>query len=171
MKFTKVFLMVLTIIFVFDKSLLIASHKVGDKANDFYFTSFEGFQKKLSNFKGEIVVLDFGGRDMVSEKAQIAWLEDLHKSYSGKGIHVILLLSQKLSLPNLSGITPGIISQEVWEGYGWDSRLPSTVLVDKDMFIRFKGTDKKIFQAKLNSLLGVRELDKGTWAKIKELFK
>jgi methylamine dehydrogenase accessory protein MauD len=119
------------------------SLKVGDAAPDFELTSLEGKTIRLSQFKGQPVLLSFGAAWCPDCRIEAPLLEDVHKAYPGLAV---LMLDSKESPDAVQrfadefGIThPILLDQD-----GSVSKLyqvfaiPTELFIDTDGIIRAK---------------------------------
>lgn len=63
--------------------------EVGDKAPDFELVDLDGTVHRLSDYKGEGVFLNFWGTWCPPCKKEMPYIEDQHKAFSDRGVHVL----------------------------------------------------------------------------------
>lgn len=112
---------------------------VGDKAPNFELVDLEGNKQRLSDYKGEGVFLNFWGTWCPPCKKEMPYIENQHKAFEGKGVHV---LSVNIAEPILKvetfrdqyGLTFPIAidkGKSVMELFNVGI-LPATYLINKD---------------------------------------
>ncbi len=117
----------------------------GGEAPEFSVTTLENEEIRLSNFKGEVVLLDFWATWCGPCRESIPHLVALHKTYRPKGLRVIGLsvdkgdgsavrkFVQSMDIP----YPVALATEEIVRKYGVSS-LPTTILIDKKGIIREK---------------------------------
>lgn len=113
--------------------------ETGKEAPDFILTDINGNKHRLSEYKGEGVLLNFWATYCKPCEREMPLLEDQFQQYKGQGVQILavnigetdmvvnnFVNKHKLSIPILNDKT-----QEVLTAFGVDP-LPVTFLIDKE---------------------------------------
>ena len=142
-----------------------SSNKSRKAAPDFTLTDANGASVKLSDYKGEVVLLNFWATWCGPCKIEIPWFIQFKKAYKDRGF-MILGISRdddgwKAVKPFLSqmGINyPVMIGNDgLAELYGGVDSLPSTFLIDRQGRIAFMHLGlvaRRDYEAEIQALLG-----------------
>jgi len=132
-------------------------------AHDFSLKNVRGESKSLSDWAGQVRLIDFWATWCAPCREEIPWLKELQRTYGDEGFTIVAISDEnaeiirefveqnEISYVNL--VDPGEVSGR----YGVIS-LPSAFLVDRDGRIveEFRGAKpKKILEAKVRELLGL----------------
>jgi peroxiredoxin len=142
-----------------------AAAVVGGEVPDFALRTLEGQNLRLSEFRGEVVLVNFWATWCGACREQIASLQDLHAKYGKAGF---VLLSVNLDDDTVRAIDmarrlkisyPVLMDErkEVAKQYQLEN-LPLTVLVDREGIVRqvysnFKAGDEKVYLEQVRGLL------------------
>jgi peroxiredoxin len=119
--------------------LLLLALAARPAAPDFELRDSHGVVRRLSGFRGKVVVLNFWATWCPPCRAEIPWLETVHRDYAARGFTVLgvamdergwpavtpFLAGHKVNYPVLLG-TPHVARQ-----YGGLKTLPRTVFLDR----------------------------------------
>ncbi|MCS6909216.1 MAG: redoxin domain-containing protein [Anaerolineales bacterium] len=112
---------------------------VGAPAPDFVLTDLEGRQVRLSDFKGQVVLLNFWATWCSPCQAEMPAIEDRYATFKSQGL-VVLGINQdedtktvqafveRLGLTFTILLDPGAVVGELYRARG----LPTTFIVDRD---------------------------------------
>jgi cytochrome c biogenesis protein CcmG/thiol:disulfide interchange protein DsbE len=149
---------------VFLFSLMLAAW-AGDKAPDFQLPGIDGQKVKLSDFKGQVVYVDFWATWCPPCRESFPWMESMHQRYQNLGLKIVAIsLDQKSDLiksflkEHKAGFT--ILQDKegnVAESYNVKG-MPSSYLVDRKGNIRLKHAgfndgDKAPLESQIKQLL------------------
>jgi len=149
---------------------MAAKFKIGDTAPDFTLQEIGGRQVQLSIAnKGKVVLLAFWSLRCGACLQEVPFLEQLHKSYSGKGVAVLSVVTDgvdaaatktiikevgvSLSYPVL--VDPDFTASDTYTNFV----VPHTLVIDRKGIIRYvhtgfePGTEKQ-YEAALVKALG-----------------
>ncbi len=120
------------------------------KAYDFSVKTVNGKTIKLSDFRGKVVLIQFFGTFCPPCRAEMPFLEELSKKYSGKVVVIGLSTdyigedpSSLKSFVEKMGISypVGIIDEKIWNNYAGkvtgNDGIPQTYIIDKKGNIRY----------------------------------
>lgn len=133
-------------------------------APKFSLKDVNGIEKKLSDFKGKVIIIDFWATWCPPCREEIPHFIDLYNQYKEQGLEVIgialdmqgekvvpgFVLKNKINYTILLG------NEEVSDLYGGIRAIPTTFIVDKDGNIRKKYigyNDKEVFERDIKELL------------------
>jgi peroxiredoxin len=110
------------------------------KAPDFELKDSEGRTVHLSDYRGKVVLLDFWATWCIPCKAEIPWLEELHKKYEAEGLAVVGISMDREGWPVVrpflekKGVTYPILlgNPRVAYLYGDVDALPVAFFVDRE---------------------------------------
>ncbi|OIO33718.1 MAG: hypothetical protein AUJ70_02655 [Candidatus Omnitrophica bacterium CG1_02_40_15] len=133
-------------------------------APEFSLKDVSGIEKKLSDFKGKVVIIDFWATWCPPCKEEIPHFIDLYNQYKEQGLEVIgIALDMRgekvvpgFALKNKINYTILLGNEEVSDLYGGIRAIPTTFIVDKDGNIRKKYigyNDKEVFEKDIKELL------------------
>jgi peroxiredoxin len=138
---------------------------VGKTAPDFTAHTTSGRKTALSEYRGEVVLVDFWGAWCPPCRARMPHLQDLHDQFAGEGF-VIFLVSTDLDKQDAidfltsNGYTdfisvwePGYKSQNPIAQLYQVNRFPHTFLLDRQGVIRYAGHPDDLPSALIESLL------------------
>jgi len=142
-----------------------AAATVGGEVPDFALRTLEGQNLRLSEFRGEVVLVNFWATWCSSCREQIASLEDLHDKYRKAGL-VLLSVNldddavQAADMARRLKISYPVLMdgrKDVAKLYQLEN-LPLTVLVDREGTVRqvypgFKKGDEKAYLEQIRGLL------------------
>jgi len=111
----------------------------GSAAPDFELTSLDGKQVKLSDFRGQAVLLNFWATWCSPCKIEMPWFVDLQKQYGPQGLAVVGVAMDDASKDDIAKFTkdmgvnyPILLGKEaVGEMYGGVQFLPTTFYIDR----------------------------------------
>jgi len=111
----------------------------GSPAPDFELTSLDGKQVKLSDFRGQAVLLNFWATWCSPCKIEMPWFVDLQKQYGPQGLAVVGVAMDDASKDDIAkfakdmGVNyPILLGKEaVGEAYGGVQFLPTTFYIDR----------------------------------------
>jgi len=161
-KFARVFTFVV-LFFIVSLSSEISALEVGDKAPEFSLPNADGEMIGLSDFKGNVIILDFFATWCPHCRKEMPGFIELHDAYGDKGLVVVGIASEgteevkdfidELDL-NFSVLIDN--KESVGNLYGPIESIPTTFLVDKEGKIVkiYEGfTEKDDFESDLKELL------------------
>jgi peroxiredoxin len=163
----KVFILFVTTFFfcsqLFFSVGLLASEKV--QAPDFTLKSQLGKNIRLSDLRGNIILLNFWGSWCGPCRQEMPILDQIHKKYSPLGFHVLgvnIDSDSSKAVEYLSSISidfPVLYDSKntVSELYNV-SAMPSTAIIDRDGYVRYVHEgyvpgDEKIYHEKIKALM------------------
>jgi len=141
-------------VFIFISLLLMTSFfseasalEIGDKAPEFSLPNVDGEMISLSDFKGNVIILDFFATWCPHCRKELPGFIELHEAYGDKGLAVIGIASvsaeeAKDCVDEFDINFPVLIddNESVSDLYGPVDSIPTTFLVDK------KGKIVKIYE-------------------------
>jgi cytochrome c biogenesis protein CcmG/thiol:disulfide interchange protein DsbE len=134
------------------------------QAPKFSLKDVNGIEKKLSDFKGKVIIIDFWATWCPPCREEIPHFIDLYNQYKEQGLEVIgIALDMQgekvvpgFVLKNNINYTILLGNEEVSDLYGGIRAIPTTFIVDKDGNIRKKYigyNDKEVFEKDIKELL------------------
>ena len=117
----------------------ISGKTAGSPAPDFELTSLEGKQVKLSDFRGQAVLLNFWATWCGPCKIEMPWFVELQKQYGPQGLAVLGVAMDDASKEQIAKFAkemqvnyPILLGKEaVGEMYGGVQFLPTTFFIDR----------------------------------------
>ena len=149
---------------------MAAKFKIGDRAPDFTLQEIGGKQVQLSSVnKGKVVLLAFWSLRCGACLSEVPYLEQLHKSYSGKGVAVLSVVTDGVDAAATKSIMkdvgaapsypvlvdPDFTASDTYTNFV----VPHTLVIDRAGIIRYvhtgfdPGTEKQ-YEAALVKALG-----------------
>jgi len=136
----------------------------GKKAPEFSLREVNGRERKLSDFKNKVVIIDFWATWCPPCREEIPHFIDLYSQYKGRGLEIIgIALDQngertvkEFIAKNKINYTVLLGNNEVSDLYGGIDAIPTTFILDKDANIRKKYigyTEKRVFETDIKELL------------------
>jgi len=149
---------------------LAAKFKIGDTAPDFTLQEIGGRQVQLSIAnKGKVVLLAFWSLRCGACLQEVPFLEQLHKSYGGKGVTVLSVVTDGVDAATTKtimkevGVSPGypvLVDPDFTASDTYTNFVvPHTLVIDRKGIIRYvhtgfePGTEKQ-YEAALVKALG-----------------
>ena len=149
---------------------LAAKFKIGDTAPDFTLQEIGGRQVQLSKAnKGKVVLLAFWSLRCGACIQEVPFLEQLHKSYGGKGVAVLSVVTDGVdatatkTIMNEVGVAPSypvLVDPDFTASDTYTTFVvPHTLVIDRKGIIRYvhtgfePGTEKQ-YEAALVKALG-----------------
>ncbi len=139
--------------------------KTGFKpAPDFSLKDASGIERKLSDFKGSVVIIDFWATWCPPCRQEIPHFVELYNQYKDQGLEIIGVSMDQ----SPERVIPGFIEKnkinytilfgedKVYDLYGGINAIPTTFIVDKDGNIRKKYigyNEKEVFERDIKELL------------------
>jgi peroxiredoxin len=117
---------------------------VGQAAPDFACKSLTGANIRLSEYRGQVVLVHFWARWAGGSRREIPVLEHIHNTYSRAGV-MVLGVSVDEDLPRAREFARSLavtyplmfdVSYKIGKDYGLQ-KLPVTVLIDRAGIVRF----------------------------------
>ena len=143
----------------------VFSAKTGFKpAPEFSLKDASGIERKLSDFKGSVVIIDFWATWCPPCREEIPHFVELYNKYKDQGLKIIGVSMDQ----NPQKVIPGFIEKNkinytilfgednVYDLYGGINAIPTTFVVDKDgnivrKYIGYRG--KRVFEQDIKELL------------------
>ena len=161
-----------------------AGYQLGDTVNDFTLDDLTGTPTSLSEFAGDIIVLNFFATWCPGCNAEAAILENnIHQVYREHGVTVIAIDMQELPATvqawvDSQGVTYRILMSPTWDLFALFPQaggLPYNAVIDRDMVLRYSRIlfDEAALVTTLNNLLGFDPVgvEAGTFGDIKALYR
>lgn len=120
-----------------------AGKLAGQTAPDFTLTSLDGKTVKLSDFRGQAVLLNFWATWCEPCKIEMPWFVELQKKYGPRGLEVVGVAMDDASPKEIAefakkmGVNYPILlgKEEVGTAYGGVQYLPTTFYIGRDQKI------------------------------------
>jgi thiol-disulfide isomerase/thioredoxin len=111
-------------------------------AQDIEFKDLSGNMRRLSEFSGKVILLEFSATWCTACKYQLYILKTLYSSYRGRVIFITVDIDASLEVLNIYAEENGIewlVASGKEAGYIYNVRaLPTIVIIDKDGVIRYR---------------------------------
>lgn len=133
----------------------------GDVAPEFTLSDIHGDSVSLSDFEGQVLLIDFWATWCAPCREEIPMLTELHRTYGERGFTLLAISDENAELiaefvaeygvPYLNLVDPGEVSREYQV-----TSLPTAFLVDREGRIveAFRGTKiRKVLEARIVELL------------------
>src|SRR5580704_17999865 len=112
----------------------------GDTIPDFTLQSLDGKNTRLSDFRGQAVLLNFWATWCAPCKIEMPWFVELQKQYGPQGFQIVGVAMDDASAKEIADFAkemgvnyPILLGQEsVGQSYGGVSVLPTTFFLDRD---------------------------------------
>jgi thiol-disulfide isomerase/thioredoxin len=142
----------------------IVKKRIFKPAPDFALMDINGAEKRLSDFKNKVVILDFFATWCSPCRDEIPHFIDLYTRYRDRGLEIVgvaldwnaMRIVPVFSEDNGINYTVLIGNEEVSDLYGGIAALPTTFILDRDGNIvkRYVGyRDKEVFEKDIEELL------------------
>lgn len=146
-------------------SLAVAPTLVGKPAPDFVLKATDGMNLRLSEFRGQVVLINFWARWAGDSREEMPALDRIHAAYEEAGLVVLgvsededvrrareFAAAMKLTYPILLDTTPDIGRDYLLQ------KIPMTILVDRSGVVRYanvgyKSGDERIYSDQIRQLL------------------
>lgn len=133
-------------------------------AHEFSLKDVNGIERKLSDFKNKVVIINFWATWCPPCREEIPHFIGLYNQYKDHGLEVVGIaldlrgekIVPKFALENNINYTVLLGNEEVSDLYGGIRAIPTTFIVDKDGNIRKKYTgynEKEVFEKDIKELL------------------
>ena len=169
----KFFIAILVLVFIvaiFGVFKCISFRRVSEDTNtdfrsapDFTLLDIHGNEKKLSDFKDKVIILDFWATWCPPCRMEIPHFIDLYNEYKDEGLEVIgVALDRNVErvgpFAEEIGINYTVLlgNRDVTDLYGGIMSIPTTFILDRDGKIRKKYIgyrDKEVFEKDIKELL------------------
>jgi peroxiredoxin len=135
----------------------------GKKAPEFSLKDVNGLERKLSDFKNKVMIIDFWATWCPPCREEIPHFIDLYNQYKGQGLEIIgIALDQngerivrEFIAKNKINYTVLLGDNEVSDLYGGIDAIPTTFILDRDGNIKKKYigyNDKNVFERDIKEL-------------------
>lgn len=136
----------------------------GKKAPEFSLSDIKGGEKKLSDFQGKVLIIDFWATWCPPCRQEIPHFISLYDQYKSKGLEIIGISLDQNGVKTVSefiaknkiNYTVLMGNEKVNDLYGGIAAIPTTFIVDREGNIKAKYigyTDKEVFENKIKGLL------------------
>jgi len=147
-----------------NKKAKVAKAPSLDLAPDFKLFDMDGDEKKLSDFKGKVRILDFWTTWCPPCKAEIPHFIELYDEYKKEGLEIIGVVLDRDAEESIGyfieqyGVNYTILlgNRQVTDLYGGIVSIPTTFVIDRDGNIRKRYIgyrDKNVFEKDIEELL------------------
>jgi peroxiredoxin len=126
--------------------------QVGDVAADFTLTDQHGLPRRLSDYRGHVILLDISTMWCTYCQIEADHAEEFYQQYKDRGFILLNALYAdyngapitnddckewadfyEISFPILADI-----DEEVWGMYGESNEIPLNIVIDRDFIVRYK---------------------------------
>ena len=162
----------------------LATYQLGDTVDDFTLDGLFGTPTSLSDFAGDVVVLNFFATWCPGCNVEAAILENnIHQVYQQHGVTVIAIDMQEAAAvvqtwAAAQGVTYDILLASDWDIFSLFPQaggLPYNAIIDKDLVLRYARIlfDEAAMVSVLNDLLGFNPVavDVNSFGQVKALYR
>jgi peroxiredoxin len=162
----------------------VAAYQLGDTVADFTLDDLSGTPTNLSDFAGDIIVLNFFATWCPGCNVEAAILENnIHQAYREYGVTVIAIdMQEQLAIvqnwATSQGVTYKILLSPDWDIFSLFPQaggLPYNAIIDRDMVLRYARIlfDETAIVSTLNALLGFDPVadEARSFSQIKALYR
>jgi peroxiredoxin len=137
---------------------------IGEKAPEFSLKDVNGQERKLSDFKNKVVIIDFWATWCPPCRKEIPHFISLYDQYKRQGLEIIGVAMDQ----NPEKVLPEFIrknnvnytilfgNEKVYDSYGGIQAIPTTFILDKEGNIRKRYigyNEKEVFEKEIKELL------------------
>ncbi len=133
---------------------------------DFSFTTLDGAQKKLSDFRGQVVIIDLWDTWCPPCRMEIPHFIELQKQYRDKGFTMLGIAFgregegavRRFAQNNGINYPNALMTQEIYDVFGPVNSIPTTFVIDRkgNIYKKYIGyQDKAVFEKDIKALLSM----------------